>query len=61
MSEPRIAYTVHPDAKPEAEVFALAAIYKFALGCHANKVAVPESHPDDARKGQDALTKSHCK
>jgi hypothetical protein len=56
----RVIYTPRPDATPEAEVSALAAVYKFVLDCHAKKEAAPESRPDDARKDQDAGTYFHC-
>ena len=40
MSSARITYTPRPDATPESELDALAAIYKFVLECHATKKAV---------------------
>jgi len=39
MSSARITYTPRPDATPESELDALAAIYKFVLECHASKKA----------------------
>ena len=44
---PRITYSTRPDATPETEVSALAAIYKLCLESHAKKEAAPESRPDD--------------
>jgi hypothetical protein len=44
----------------EAEISAIATVYKFALDCRAKKEAAPERRPDDARKDQDAGTYSHC-
>ena len=53
MSSPRITYTPRPDATPEGEVNALAAVYRLILD---SKKAFPESRPDDVRKDQDAHT-----
>jgi hypothetical protein len=36
-AKPRIVYRPREDATPEAELKALAAVYKFVLGCHAKK------------------------
>jgi hypothetical protein len=55
-----IRYAERPDATLEAELSALASAYRFVLDCHAKKEAAPESHPDDARKDQDAGTYPHC-
>ena len=55
-----IRYAQRPDATPKAEFDALASVYSFVLNCHEKKEAAPESRPDDARKDQDAGTKSHC-
>jgi hypothetical protein len=60
MSSPRIAYSARADATPEAELSALAAVYRFVLDCRAKKEAAPESRPNDARKDQDAGTYPHC-
>lgn len=45
-----VIYTTHPDATPEAELSALAAVYKFVL---AKKNAGGAGHTtgDDAKKG----------
>ena len=48
MPSPDVSYTPHDDATPEAELFALAAVYKFVL---AKKEAAPESRPDDTKEG----------
>jgi hypothetical protein len=53
MSSPRITYTPRPDATPEGELTALAAVYRLILD---SKKAAPESRPDDMRKDQDAHT-----
>jgi hypothetical protein len=60
MTSPRITYAPRPDATLEAELSALANVYRFVLDCHAKKEAAPESRPDDARKDQDAGTYPHC-
>jgi hypothetical protein len=39
MDKPTIAYTSRPDATPETELDALAAICAFALECHENRKA----------------------
>jgi hypothetical protein len=59
MSKSPITYGLHRDSEPEAEIAALANVYKFVLDCRAKKEAAPESGPDDARKDQDAGTYSH--
>lgn len=51
MSDPGITYTPRPDATPEGERAALAAVYMLILD---SKKAAPESRPDDVRKDQDA-------
>ncbi len=53
MSGLRIVYTPRPDATPEGEINALAAVYRLILD---SKKAAPESRPDDVRKDQDAHT-----
>ena len=56
----RVVYRPRESATPEAELSALAAIYKLCISSHAQKEAAPKSRPDDARKDQDARTYSHC-
>jgi hypothetical protein len=47
MDSPRMTYTPHPDTPPEAELDALATVYKFILDCHAKKKAAePAPEPD---------------
>jgi hypothetical protein len=43
------SYAPHPDATAEAEISALANVYRFILDCHARKGAAtsPVSPPDD--------------
>jgi hypothetical protein len=61
MSEPPISYIERPDATPEAQHSALAAVYRFALDCYAKKKAAPESRPDDekGRSSNDSLASNH--
>jgi hypothetical protein len=50
-----IRYTPLPDATPESELDALAAVYAFVLEAHAKKkAAAPCGQEDDVRKEQDA-------
>jgi hypothetical protein len=50
MGSARIANAQNPGpATPEAEVSALANVYRFVLDCHAKKEAAPESRPDAAK------------
>lgn len=53
MSDPRIAYAPRPDTTAEAELNALAGVYRFILDCHAKKNAagVTSTNGDDAKKG----------
>ncbi len=53
MSSPRIAYKARPDATPEGELNALAAVYKFVLDCRAKKKAAPATAPDDAKSEKE--------
>lgn len=54
MPEHTISYAPHPDATPEAELSALAGVYKFVLDCHARKNAagVTSTNGDDAKGSQ---------
>jgi hypothetical protein len=54
-----ITYRPRENTTPEAEISALANVYKFVLDCRKKKAA-PESRLDDARKDQDAGTYSYC-
>jgi hypothetical protein len=42
-----IAPVPRPETTPEAELRALAAVYRFILDCHARKGVVPAIRPDD--------------
>jgi hypothetical protein len=49
VNSPRFTYTSRPDATPEAELSALAAVYRFILDSHAKKMAAePDSCSDAA-------------
>jgi hypothetical protein len=51
----RVNYTPLPDASPESELDALAAVYAFVLEAHAKKeAAAPGGQEDDVRKDQNA-------
>jgi hypothetical protein len=50
-----IHYTQRPDATPEAELGALASVYRFVLDCHAKKEAAPESRPEDPERRSDEI------
>lgn len=54
MAEVHTSYIPRPDATPEAELSALAAVYKFCLESHTNKRdRLPDkSGPDDAKGSQ---------
>ena len=46
----RINYAPRPDATPEAELSALASVYRFVLDARAKKEAAPESRPKDEKE-----------
>jgi hypothetical protein len=54
MSSPRVTYVPRPDAAPEAELDALASVFRFVLDCgdahraDAMKKATRPGSPDDA-------------
>ena len=48
--ESRIVYTAHADATPEAELDALAAVYKFIVDRADTRDRTPNSGPVDAAK-----------
>jgi hypothetical protein len=52
MTSPRITYTPRPDATPEAELSALASVYRFIIDSHANTNAagVSSTNGDDAER-----------
>jgi hypothetical protein len=54
-----IRYAQRPDATPEAELRALASVYRFVLDCRAKKEAAPESRPDDGTKVKEDSANEH--
>jgi hypothetical protein len=58
MSSPRITYTPRPDATPEAELSALANVYKLVLDNHARKKGSRPAAPDDPERSSDARAES---
>jgi hypothetical protein len=56
MNSPEVIYVAHPEATAESSRSALSNVYRFVLDCRAKKGVAPKSHPDDARKDQDAGT-----
>lgn len=53
MDEPIVAYTTLPDATPESELDALAAVYGFILDCHERKVADATGDLDEVKEVED--------
>jgi hypothetical protein len=56
MSSPRITYTSHPDATPQAELNVLANVYRFILDCHARKkkaTGMTSTDTDDAKSKKE--------
>jgi hypothetical protein len=60
--EPKIVYRPRPGATPEAEIDALASIYRFVLNCGARRraeekeAATRPGGPDDAEESKNART-----
>ncbi len=58
MNSPRIIYRQRPDATPETEAAALAAVYRFLLDQHAGKKGgVPSTAPSDPTGDQGERVK----
>ncbi len=56
-SEVEITYTPRPDHTPDGELNVIAAVYRFALDCHAKKQGRPTtSGPNDAEGFKNART-----
>ena len=56
MSEPRITYTPHPDATPEAEASALANAYRFIFDSARKRGRLlDKSGPDDPERRSDEI------
>ena len=61
MDNPRVTYTLRPDATPEGELTSLASVYRFILDSAKKRGRLlDKSGPEDARKDKDARTKHYC-
>jgi hypothetical protein len=57
-----ITYAARPDATPEAESSAVAAVFKFALACQSRKEATSPGSPDDGTKvKEDSANENHSR
>ena len=52
MDSPRLTYTTRADATPEAELNALANVYRFIVDCHVKKMAAEPDGRNDGTKLQ---------
>jgi hypothetical protein len=60
-SLPGIVYAQRTDSSPESELAALTNVYRLALDSTKKRGRLlDKSGLEDARKDQDARTKSHC-
>ena len=59
MSDPVITYAPRPDATAEAEIGALANVYKFLMDCRARKEATRPGSPDDGIKVKEDSADEH--
>ncbi len=50
MASARVAYSARTGATPEAELNAIASVYRFIIESHAKKKATRPSGPDDAKE-----------
>ncbi len=50
MADPTITYSMRPDASQEAELSALAAVYRFVLDSRRMKKAAPDRRPNDEKE-----------
>jgi hypothetical protein len=58
VSDPLITCAPCPDTTSEAELNALASVYKFVLDCRAKKEAASESRPDTGKEINDNSSKA---
>jgi hypothetical protein len=59
VDNPRVTYTPRPDATPEGELTSLASVYRLVLDSAKKRGRLPDKGgPEDARKDQDAGTKT---
>jgi hypothetical protein len=54
MSRASLTYIPRPDATPERELDALAAVYRFILDCRVKKEAARPAAPNGAKGAKDA-------
>ena len=59
MNSSHITYAPRPDATAEAELGALAAIFKLCISSHERKEAAAESRPDDAERNLNDSASNH--
>jgi hypothetical protein len=59
VSAPRITYVPRPDATPESELDALAAVYAFVLEAHAKKKAATPSGLENGVKENHHVENHH--
>ena len=56
-----IVYTPRSDAAPEAELVALASVYRFILDCRAKKEGGPPTTPkDDIKESSRYVARTNC-
>lgn len=55
MAEPTITYAPRSDTNSEAELDALATVYKFVLACNAKKEGGPATAPEDPERRSDEI------
>ena len=56
MSCPEVSYRPRAGARPEEELSALAAVYRFiVLDCQAEEKAVPDRRPDNVERRSDEI------
>ena len=59
MGEPAVTYAQRPDATPEAEISALAAIYRIVLGAKQRDRILDKGGPDDGTKVKEDSANEH--
>jgi hypothetical protein len=59
VAEATVSYAPRPDATAEAEISALANVYRFVLDCRAKKEATRPGSPNDAERDLSDSTEHH--
>ena len=59
MDKPAVTYAPRPDTTPEAELSALAAVYKLCLESRARKEATRPGSPDDGTRIKEDSANEH--